>query len=87
MPTEKEVKELLSKLFSERPCQVSDSFSIAVKILAGKPLSDSDFLVRESARLAAKESKYAIDDDSVRQALDAVVKDVFDKDKKPLGFV
>jgi len=87
MPTDSEVRELLSELFSERPCQISDSFPDAVKALTGRPLSDSDFLVRESARLAAKEGGNAIGDDNVMQALNAIMRGDSDNKKKPVGFM
>lgn len=75
MPTEKEVKLLLLKLCSERPCEANLSLDEAIKLLSGRALSDASFLVREAARLTAKAGKDKIDNTSIQQALRLVVRE------------
>lgn len=64
-----EVRYLLDHLLAQKPCAGDlDSQSYAVA-LAGRPLSDVSFLIREAARLTAKTGKVAIDDHTIRTAL------------------
>lgn len=85
MPTAEEVTALLSKLFSERPCELNISFDEAVKLLAGRPLSDASFFVRETARITAKAGREKIDNTSIQQALRLVIREK--EEKKPsIGF-
>lgn len=87
MATREEVQALLVKLFSERPAASDLPISNAVDALADKPLSDVAFLVRESARLAARAGKDKIDAEAVHGALDApVFKDSGNRRGK-IGFV
>lgn len=64
-----EVQSLLEKLLSSLPKELDvDSKSIA-KELAGRPLSDVAFVVREGARLAARSGKGRLDQASLLSAL------------------
>ncbi len=85
MPEEKEVKELLEKLFSERPCAADLHLDDAIKTLIGRPLSDVSFLVREAARITAKKAEDHIDNASLKEALKLVVREK-EKNKPSIGF-
>lgn len=75
MPSEEEVKALLLKLFSERPCEPNILLDDAIKLLVGRPLSDASFLVREAARITAKAGKEKIDNINIQQAIHLVVRE------------
>lgn len=67
--SEVEVQALLDKLLSSLP-KVSDVDSKPLaKELAGRPLSDVSFVVREGARLAARSGKERLDQTSLLAAL------------------
>ncbi len=69
--SEVEVQSLLDKLLSSLPKEsVVDSKPLA-KELAGRPLSDVSFVVREGARLAARAGKEKLDQASLLSALHA----------------
>jgi len=64
-----EVRYLLDHLLAQKPCAGDlDSQSYATA-LAGRPLSDVRFLIREAARLTARAGKDAIDHQTIRAAL------------------
>ncbi len=69
LPTAEEVESLLAKLFADKPCERGICLTQAGRALLGKPLSDAAFLVRESARLAARFGKSRIDDVSISLAV------------------
>lgn len=73
LPTEQEAADLLRQLLAARPCEESISLNAVVRHLAGKPLSEVTYFVREASRLTAKVGKTKIDDISIAQALRAVV--------------
>lgn len=52
--SEEEILELLTALLSSRPTADDVDIGHLARRLAGRPLSDVDFVVRESARIAAK---------------------------------
>ena len=54
MPTEQEVFSLLSARLAEIPCEGEIDTRGLAKALAGRPLSDLGFIIRESCRLAAR---------------------------------
>ncbi|MDR3299356.1 MAG: ATP-binding protein [Candidatus Accumulibacter sp.] len=69
--SEIEVQSLLDKLLSSLPKEANvDSKPLARK-LAGRPLSDVAFVVREGARLAARSGKDCLDQASLLSALQA----------------
>ena len=69
--SEVEVLSLLDKLLSSLPKESDvDSKSLA-KELAGRPLSDVSFVVREGARLAARSGREKLDQASLLSALHA----------------
>ncbi len=67
--SEAEVLSLLEKLLSTLPKDDSIDPKPFAKELAGRPLSDVTYVVREGARLAARAGKDRLDQDSLRAAL------------------
>lgn len=72
MPSEEEVRSLLTELLEMRPGGPEIDISATVPALLGRPLSDASFVVREAARLAARSGKTTLDQASVEQALRAL---------------
>jgi cell division protease FtsH len=69
MASEEEVRSLLSKLVSDLPCEDNVDVTELAQQLAGRPLSDVAFAVREGARLAARAGKDKLDQASLQQAM------------------
>lgn len=69
MPTADEVRGLLYRLLSQRPCVKELDVEPLVVALTGRPLSDVAFVVREGARLTARAGKAAVDGASLDAAL------------------
>ena len=69
--SEVEVQSLLDKLLSSLPKESDVDSEPLAKELAGRPLSDVSFVVRESARLAARSGKEKLDQASLLSALRA----------------
>lgn len=67
---EKEVKDLLEKLLDTLPKDESIDPAPLAKKLAGRPLSDVTFVVREGARLCARAGKKQLEQEMLIQALD-----------------
>lgn len=67
--TEIEVQALLDKLLSALPKEQDVDSKPLAKELAGRPLSDVSFVVREGARLAARSGKDHLDQTSLLTAL------------------
>ena len=85
MPSAEEVKTLLKKLFSERPCE-DLSLDESILFLSGRPLSDVAFLVQESARIAAKSDKRKIDNMCLSKALQDMKNRLGTSPRKKVGF-
>jgi hypothetical protein len=64
-----EIEGLLESLFSTLPIDRSVDASKLARELAGRPLSDVTFVVREGARLAARAGKDRLDEVSLNSAL------------------
>jgi ADP-ribosylglycohydrolase/adenylate kinase family enzyme len=73
MPKAEAVETVLADLLARRPCATGLSFQSYVPKLAGRPLSDAAFFVRESSRLAASSNKDRIDDLCLARAMKAVL--------------
>jgi cell division protease FtsH len=71
MASEEEVRALLEKLVTDLPCENDIDVTLLAKRLAGRPLSDVAFSVREGARLAARSGKVKLDQSSLMLAMDA----------------
>ena len=69
--SEVEVQSLLDKLLSSLPQESDVDSKPLAKQLAGRPLSDVSFVVREGARLAARSGKEKLDQASLLSALHA----------------
>lgn len=67
--SEVEVRALLDKLLSSLPKELDVDCKPLAKELAGRPLSDVAFVVREGARLAARAGKDCLDQASLLAAL------------------
>lgn len=68
-PSEVEVQSLLDKLLSSLPKEPDVDAKPLAQELAGRPLSDVAFVVREGARLAARSGKERLDQASLLAAL------------------
>jgi cell division protease FtsH len=64
-----EVRSLLDSLLSNVPKEEDVDPSLLVNALAGRPLSDVAFVVREGARLAARSGKSQLDQQSLMKAM------------------
>lgn len=71
MASEIEVLSLLEKLTGELPQEPGIELAPLAKKMAGRPLSDVAFVVREGARLAARAGNAKLDQASLLAALDA----------------
>jgi len=75
MPSREEVVSLVDSLLSKLPKADDLNVDKILDRLTGKALSDSSFVIREAARLAAKTGKSAIDQESLESALNSLPKD------------
>jgi SpoVK/Ycf46/Vps4 family AAA+-type ATPase len=66
---EEEILSLLAKLLGSLPKATDVDVHPLAKDLAGRPLSDVTFVVREGARLAARSGKDRLDQDSLLAAM------------------
>ena len=87
MPSATEIKSLINSLLSDLP--VSDNIEIKELIdrLSNRPLSDTSFIIRESARIAAKSGKDKIDQDSILMALKSLPHKEQGPKKNAIGFI
>ncbi len=69
--TEEEVKSLLESLLAKVPTAADIDTGVLIKKLAGRPLSDVAFIVREGARLAARDGCVDINQACLLAALKA----------------
>ena len=69
MPSATEVAALIDALLATVPTEGEVDTSAMVRSLTGKALSDTAFVVREAARLAALAGRAAVDDGLLQQAL------------------
>jgi cell division protease FtsH len=79
MPSRIEVSSLLDSLLSKLPKSKDLNLEPVLDALTGRPLSDSAFVIREAARLAAKAGKSQLDQESLSAALSSLPED---EDKK-----
>jgi cell division protease FtsH len=84
-PNKLEVTSLLEWLLKPLPVANDVDVSRLAAALAGRPLSDSAFVVREAARLAAKARLASLDQDRLMQALAAAPDRAVEK-KQKMGF-
>ena len=86
--SEVEILSLLEKLLSLLPKDDDVDVGYFTKHLAGRPLSDVTFVVREGARLAARAGKERLDQESLLAALSsAPARDREGSERRRIGFV
>lgn len=85
MPSKVEVTSLIESLLSRLPKDDNLNMEKILDALTGKALSDSAFVIREAARLAAKAGKSQIDQESIQAALNSLPK-VHEKKSRQIGF-
>ena len=71
MPNEIEVHSLLTAKLGDIPTEGTIDFTALAKALAGRPLSDVGFILREACRLAAKSGAHEVGSIHIKAALDA----------------
>lgn len=87
MPTIEEVRELLGSLFAKVPTEPDIAIEAFAAELAGRPLSDAAFVVREAGRLAARAGKVAIDASALQAALaSSPARDSAEASRPRIGF-
>lgn len=86
--SEIEVESLLDKLFSALPKEADVDSKPLAQELAGRPLSDVAFVVREGARLAARSGKERLDQASLLAALRTTpAREREGGEKRRIGFI
>ncbi len=85
MPSREEVASLVDSLLSKLPRAADLNVDKLLDALTGKALSDSAFVIREAARLAAKAGKSELDQKSIESALHSLPKDQAKKTRS-IGF-
>jgi cell division protease FtsH len=83
-----EVQSLLDKLLADIPKDDAVDATPLAKALAGRPLSDVAFAIREGARLSARHGKAQLDQDSLMAAMgSASVRRQEDASSRRIGFL
>ena len=77
---------LVDSLLSKLPKAEDLNMDKILDALTGKALSDSAFVIREAARLAAKAGRSQLDQESIDAALKSLPKDK-EKKSRRIGFV
>ena len=85
MPSATEVSDLIDSLLQKVPVEGEFDIQEVVCALAGRALSDTAFVVRKAAQLAARAGKTALDEDSLRSALASLAP--AELKKRPIGFI
>ncbi len=85
MPSAAEVSSLIDSLLAKVPVMGAIDTEDMVDALTGRALSDTAFVVREAARLAARAGKAALDNDSLRAALASLPS--AEPKKRSIGFI
>lgn len=87
MPSREEVTSLVDSLLNKLPKAEDLDLDKILDALTGKALSDSAFVIREAARLAAKVGKSQLDQESIDAALDSLHPGHKEKKSNRVGFV
>jgi len=88
MPSEIEVRSLLTAKLADIPTEGYIDIDVLARALAGRPLSDVGFIVRESCRLAAKSGAYKVSAGHIQSALEAAPSRAPSEPKpRKIGFV
>ena len=86
MPSREEVASLVDSLLRKLPKADDLNVNKILDALTGKALSDSAFVIREAARLAAKAGKTQLDQESIEGALNSLPKEQ-EKKSRRIGFI
>lgn len=86
MPSEVEAQLLLISLVERLPLAEGVSLEAMARALAGRPLSDVAFSIREASRLAARGRKEQIDQECINAAMASIDRKE-EKQSRPIGFV
>ena len=86
MPSKEEVTELIHSLLGKLPTAKNINIDKLVSALTGRALSDSAFLIREAARIAAKSGKEHLEQEDIDAALEVMPRDNEEKSRS-IGFV
>jgi ATP-dependent 26S proteasome regulatory subunit len=88
MPTEDEVRVLVESLLAGIPTSGELRLSVLATRLAGRPLADAAFVVREAGRLAARAGKDRVDQSALEEALErASSRETTGESRPRIGFV
>jgi SpoVK/Ycf46/Vps4 family AAA+-type ATPase len=87
MPSGEEVLELLASLLKKVPVDPHLVIHKAVRALTGRALSDSAYVAREAARLAARAGKTAVSQEDLDGAVANLPSREQDGGNRPIGFV
>lgn len=86
--TAAEIDQLLTRLLREMPATPGIDTARLAGHLAGRPLSDVAFVIREGARLAVRDGKNELDQASIQVAMRAVAsRNLEDRPARRIGFV
>ena len=86
MPSRDEVASLIESLLDKLPKADDLDVSKILDALTGKALSDSSFVIREAARLAARSGKGILDQESLDSALNSLPEEAVKK-MRSIGFI
>ena len=86
MPSRDEVASLIESLLDKLPKADDLDVSKILDALTGKALSDSAFVIREAARLAARSGKGILDQESLDSALNSLPEEAVKK-MRSIGFI
>lgn len=87
MPSAAEVRSLLAALLIGLPCDANVNVEPLVARLAGRPLSDAAFSVREAGRIAAKQGGDRVSQESLLVAVASLPEHATgDAASRPIGF-
>tara|TARA_R110000772_G_scaffold71097_2_gene156072 strand:- start:450 stop:1835 length:1386 start_codon:yes stop_codon:yes gene_type:complete len=84
--SKEEIHSLLNHLLNDKPTCSDLDIQPYVQLLVGRPLSDVSFLIKEAARLAAKNGKDSIDGASLDQAYSTLPKQSGSNENR-IGFI
>lgn len=88
MPSEVEVHSLLTAKLADIPAEDNIDIAATAKALAGRPLSDVAFIIREACRLAAKSGASKVGATHIKTALDVSPSRVLNEPKpRKIGFI
>lgn len=86
MPSSEEVASLLESLLDKLPVDEDVNIEYLVRALTGRALSDSAFVIREGARLAARKDLPTINQECLEEALNSLPKES-NETSRPIGFI